>query len=135
MARFIGYHNTPVANATLTASIKQSLCIAYERECADLYERGGRGVQHYTFEVEIEGSIMSEKKLQKLLQENGFSRYVEDCIEYEATKLMAVRQLIVDEGYDAVCYGDTVEGCNYICCEVVNQDAIVSVTLCESCEE
>lgn len=131
MARFIGFHNTPVANATLTASEKQSLCLADERDCADLYERGGRDVQHFTYEVGVEGSIMSEKKLQKLLRENGYERYVEDCVEYEATKLAAVRQMIIDEGYDAVIYGDTVEGCNYICCEIFNQDAIVSVTLCE----
>lgn len=131
MARFIGFHNTPVANAALTASVKQSLCLADERECADLYERGGRGVTHFTYEVTVEGNIMSEKQLQKLLRENGYSRYVDDCLEYEATKLAAVRQMIADEGYDAVLYGDTVEGCNYVCCEIFSQDSIVSVTLCE----
>lgn len=130
MARFTGYHNTPVANATLTASVDGSLCIADSQEAAESYRRGGKS-QHYCYEVEVEGKIMSEKQLKKLLIENGYERYVEDGEEYMATKKTAVRELIVEAGYDAVIYGDT-NGFDYVCCEIFNQDAIVSVTLCES---
>ena len=133
MARFIGYHNTQVANATLTASVDGSLCIADSQEAAESYRRGGRSAAHYCYEVEVEGKIMSEKQLRKLLEAMGLECYVEDREEYMATKREDVRQAIVDAGYDAVCYGDT-NGFDYVCCEIFSQDAIVSVTLCEDVE-
>lgn len=133
MARFIGYHNTPVANATLTASVDGSLCIADSQEAAESYRRGGLKAQHYCYEVEISGKIMTERQLKKLLIENGYERYVEDGEEYMATKKTAVRELIVQAGYDAVCYLDT-NAFDYLCCEIFRQDAIVSVTLCEEVE-
>ena len=68
MARFIGYHNTPKANAVLTASVDGSLCIADSQEAAESYRRGGRSAAHYCYEVEVEGKIMSEKQLRKLLE-------------------------------------------------------------------
>ena len=130
MARFTGYHNTPKANAVLTASVDGSLCLADSREAAESYRRGGRNAAHYCYEVEVEGKIMSEKQLRKLLESMGLECYVEDREEYMATKREDVRQAIVDAGYDAVCYGDT-NGFDYVCCEVFSQEAIVSVTLCE----
>ena len=133
MAKFIGYHNTPVQNATLTASVDGSLCIADSQEAAESYRRGGLKAQHCCYEVEVEGKIMTEKQLKKLLIENGYERYVEDGEEYMATKKTAVRELIVEAGFDAVHYTDT-NGFDYVCCEIFSQDAIVSVTLCESCE-
>ena len=133
MARFIGYHNTPVANAILTASVDGSLCIADSQDAAESYRRGGNA-QHYCYEIEVSGKIMSEKQLKKLLIENGYERYVEDREEYMATKKIAVRELIVEAGYDAVIYGDT-NGFDYVCCEIFNQDAIASVTLCEGVAE
>lgn len=134
MSTFTGYHNTPVANAVLTASVGGSLCIADSQEAAESYRRGGRSAQHYCYAVEVSGKIMTEKQLKKLLIENGYESYVEDGIEYEATKKSAVRELIVEAGYDAVCYTDT-NGFDYLCCEIFSQDAIVSVTLCEAIEE
>lgn len=134
MARFIGYHNTPVASATLTASVDGSLCVADSQDAAESYRRGGLKTQHYCYEVEVEGKIMSEKQLKKLLVENGYERYVEDGEEYQATKKTAVRELIVEAGYDAVCYTDT-NGFDYVCCEIFNQNAIVSVTLREQVTE
>lgn len=133
MARFIGYHNTPAANASLTASVDGSLCIADSQEAAESYRRGGLKTQHYCYEVTVEGKIMTEKQLKKLLSENGFERYVEDGEEYQATKKTAVRELIVEAGYDAVCYLDT-NAFDYLCCEIFNHDAIVSVTLCKEVE-
>ena len=128
MATFTGYHNTPVANATLTASVDGSLCIADSQEAAESYRRGGRDAQHYCYAVEISGRIMTEKQLKKLLNETGYESYVEDGEEYQAVKKTAVREMIVEAGYDAVIYGDT-NGFDYICCEIFSQDAIVSVEL------
>lgn len=130
MAKFIGFHNTQKANAALTASVDGSLCLADSQEAAESYRRGGRSAAHYCYEVEVEGKIMGEKQLKKLLIENGYERYVEDGEEYQATKKTAVRELIVEAGFDAVCYTDT-NGFDYLCCEIFSQDAIVSVTLCE----
>lgn len=131
MARFIGYHNTPKANATLTASVDGSLCIAGSQEAAESYRRGGLKAQHYCYEVEVDGKIMTEKQLRKLLEAMGLECYVEDREEYMATKREDVRQAIVDTGYDAVCYGDT-NGFDYVCCEIFSQEVIVSVKLCEA---
>jgi hypothetical protein len=133
MARFIGFHNTPIANTTLTASVDGSLCVADSQEAAESYRRGLKA-QHYCYEVEVEGKIMSEKQLKKLLVENGYERYVEDGEEYQATKKTAVRELIVEAGFDAVCYTDT-NGFDYVCCEIFSQGAIVSVTLCNEIAE
>lgn len=133
MARFIGFHNTPVADTTLTASVDGSLCIADSQEAAESYRRGGRNAAHYCYAVEVSGEIMSEKQLKKLLRENGYEMQVDDGEEYQAVKKVAVREMIVAAGYDAVIYGDT-NGFDYVCCEIFSQDAIVSVTLCEPIE-
>jgi hypothetical protein len=132
MTTYTGYHCSPIKDATLTASVARSLCIADSDDAAKSYLRGD--AEHYVYQVEISGSIMSPKAFAKLLTDMGLERFVEAGEEYVAAKRPAVRQAVVDAGFDAVRYGDT-NGFDYECCEIVNAAAIVSVKCVEILNE
>jgi hypothetical protein len=132
MASYTGYHCSPVKDVALTASVARSLCIADSDDAAKSYLRGE--AKHYVYEIEVNGQIMGPKAFAVMLTEMGLSRFVEAGEEYVATKRPAVRQAVVDAGFDAVRYGDT-NGFDYECCEIFNQAAIVSVTCVEVLNE
>jgi hypothetical protein len=131
MASYTGYHCSPVKDAVLSASVSRSLCIADSDDAAKSYLRGD--AEHYVYEVEIRGQIMGPKAFSAMLAEMGLSRFVEAGEEYVAAKRLAVRQAVIDAGFDAVRYGDT-NGFDYECCEIFSA-AIVSVKCVEVLNE
>jgi hypothetical protein len=132
MASYTGYHCSPVKDAELVASVSRSLCIADSDDAAKSYLRGE--AEHYVYEIEVNGQIMGPKAFAALLNYMGLGRFVEAGEEYVAAKRPAVRQAVVDAGFDAVRYGDT-NGFDYECCEVFSQAAVVSVKCVEVINE
>jgi hypothetical protein len=132
MANYTGYHCSPIKDATFSASVSRSLCVADSDDAAKSYLRGE--AEHYVYEVEISGQIMGPKAFAAMLTQMGLSRFVEAGEEYVAAKRPAVRQAVVDAGFDAVRYGDT-NGFDYECCEVFSAAAIVSVKCIEVLNE
>jgi len=132
MASYTGYHCSPVKDAQFVSSVARSLCIADSDDAAKSYLRGE--TEHYVYEVEISGQIMGPKAFAAMLTEMGLGRFAEAGEEYVIAKRPAVRQAVVDAGFDAVRYGDT-NGFDYECCEIFNRDAIVSVQCVEILNE
>ena len=136
MASYTGYHCSPIKDAALSASVARSLCIADSDGAAKSYRRSDSySDTHYVYEVEISGKICGPKTCDKACSDLGFEGLVEDGLTYEAMKKPAVRQWFLDQGYDAVRYGDTNDGLDYECCEIFNADAIVSVKCVEILNE
>jgi hypothetical protein len=108
------YHCSPIKDLSPVASVARSLCLADDRDIAAAYLRGD--AEHYLHEATWDSaSIASESELHAICKTIGVR--IGEGLEYEATKKSAVRQAIVDAGFDAVRYGDTHEGCNYECVE------------------
>jgi hypothetical protein len=136
MASYTGYHCSPIKNAELVASVARSLCIADSDDAAKSYRRGDSyDAPYYVYEVEISGKICGPKSCDKFCSELGYAGKVEDGLTYEVMKLPHVRAWFIEQGFDAVRYGDTNDGFDYECCEVFSADAIVSVKCVEVLNE
>jgi hypothetical protein len=136
MASYTGYHCSPIKDAALSASVARSLCIADSDDSAKSYRRGDSyDAPYYVYEIEISGKICGPKSCDKFCSELGHESLVERGLTYEAMKFPAVRAWFVEQGFDAVRYGDTNDGLDYECCEIFNSDAIVSVKCVEVLNE
>jgi hypothetical protein len=108
------YHCSPIKNLNPEITVARSLCLADDRDIAAAYLRGEDG--HCLYEASWDSAdIASESELHEICKSIGVK--IGEGLEYEATKKQAVRQAIVDAGFDGVRYGDTHDGCNYWCVE------------------
>lgn len=116
------FHSSPRADLDPIISLERSLCLADDRNIAEMYRRGG-DAQHYLYEAEwASANLAGETDLAQIVGSLGLS--VEDdfdCQPHLAMKSQKVRRALLAAGYEGACYEDTHEGCNYETVELLSR--------------
>ncbi len=130
-----GYHCSPSSDLTPHAN----LCVADDRDIASAYRRGCDGVAHYlyTFSWNDSGVAVADEATLIAAWERVTGReHDESAIStWDVAKNRSVRAALLADGYDAIAYGDSHEGCNYETTDFLRLPASLKVEAKEAVQE
>jgi hypothetical protein len=123
----LGYHCSPDADFVPAIGGGKTLCVADDAAVASLYLRGGKATHYlHTFAWDAGEMVVADERaiVDTYLRVTGRREY--DPSQYpiwDVVKMPKVFAALVAEGYDALVYEDSHEGCNYTTTEFLRQPA------------
>lgn len=107
----IGYHCSPKSELT----IRDGFCVADDSNVAAMYRRGG-DVSHYLYSITWGDDVSVASEAEMIATWERITKRTHDEAElstWDVAQNGKVRKALIEAGYEAICYGDSHDGCNY----------------------